>query len=261
MKMGGIIAGVILLFQILFITGATRINGTVDFSAGICSLILDGEEHTSLMLTNTNKTHDVTITGLGWCDIRFLLVGSGGWGYFGGGGSGYLEYRSLQVSAGEVLTAQVGDETAQVGDERLSSSVTLRSGDVYTANSGQWGQGGYEGGGAGYSGGGGGGRNNGGDGGTNGGDGLGGSDGSGGHGTGEDVSSFTFTAWIIEAGAGGEVYTSANGYNYGGGGGGVLVNGQGPQPSPYQGQGYGGGGNGNSAYPDGMPGLILIEIK
>ena len=63
------------------------------------------------------------------------------------------------------------------------------------------------------------------------------------------------------ASAGGEVYTSANGYNYGGGGGGVLVNDQGPKPSSYQGQGYGGGGNGYSAYPDGMPGVILIEIK
>ena len=124
MKMGGIIAGVLLLFQILFITGATCINGTVDFSAGICSLVMDGEEHTSLMLTNTDQTHDVAITGLGWCDIRFLLVGGGGFGYFGGGGSGYLEYRSLQVSTGTVLTARVGDEWQ-------SSNVTFSSGDTY----------------------------------------------------------------------------------------------------------------------------------
>ena len=85
----------------------------------------------------------------------------------------------------------------------------------------------------------------------------------GGSGTGDDVSSFTFTAWNIEAGVGGEVYLTIDGYYYGGGGGGgVLVNGQGPQPSSYHGQGYGGGGNGIGApYGDGMPGVILIEVK
>ena len=234
----------------------TCISGPVDCPAVKCSISLDGEEQTSLILTNTDKIHDVTIAGLGWCNISFLLVGGGGSGqyqYGGGGGSGYLEFGSLQVSAGAVLTAQVGDQTE-------SSSVTFSSGDIYAANPGQDGQP-YDGG-AGYSGGGESGRSfgYGGEGGTDGGDGHAGSDGSGGHGTGEDVSSFTFTAWNIEAGAGGMVYTSANGYNYGGGGGGVLVNGQGPQPRPYQGQGYGGGGNGNSAYPDGNPGVIFIEI-
>ena len=158
------------------------------------------------------------------------------------------------MSAGAVLTAQVGDQTE-------SSSVTFSSGDIYAANPGQDGQP-YDGG-AGYSGGGGSGRSfgYGGEGGTDGGDGHAGSDGSGGHGTGEDVSSFTFTAWNIEAGAGGEVLHSSSGYGYGGGGGGVLVNGEGPQTSPYKGQGYGGGGSGYYSYGDGMPGVILVEIN
>ena len=89
----------------------TCITAPVDCSAVKCGLILDGEENTSLMLTNTDQTHDVTITGWGLCDISFLLVGGGGRGGSGdaGAGSGYLEYGSLQVSAGTVLTARVGD--------------------------------------------------------------------------------------------------------------------------------------------------------
>ena len=108
------------------------------------------------MLTNTDQTHDVKITGWGLCNISFLLVGGGGRGGSGdaGAGSGYLEYGSLQVFAdGAVLTAQVGDK-------RQPSSVTLSSGDTYTANPGQDSQG-YDGG-AGYSGGGGGGPGGGG---------------------------------------------------------------------------------------------------
>ena len=56
------------------------ISGPVDCSAAKCSLALDGEEQTSLMLTNTDQTHDVRITGWGLCDISFLLVGGGGRG-------------------------------------------------------------------------------------------------------------------------------------------------------------------------------------
>ncbi len=179
------------------------------------------------MLTNTDKTHDVTITGWGLCDIRFLLVGGGGRGRSGSGaGSGYLEHCSLQVSAGKVLTAQVGDK-------RQSSSVTLSSGDTYTANPGQDSQG--NDGKNGYIGGGGFGYEYGGDNGTNGGDGQKGYDWSGGHGTGEDVSSFTFTAWIIEAGAEGEVYYDPSyDYYFGGGGGGVRSYGERSGPPAQQ---------------------------
>ena len=234
----------------------TCITGPVDCR---CSLALDGEENTSLMLTNTDQTHDVTITGWGQCNIRFLLVGGGGFAYMDGGGSGYLEYRSLHVSAGTVLTAQVGNKGQ-------SSNLTFSSGDTYTANPGQAGDDDGSDGGDGYSGGGGSGFGQfSGNGGTNGGGGSSSEHyGKGGHGTGEDVSSFTFKAWIIEAGAGGEEYFSkTSGYHTGGGGGGVMVNGQGPQPSQYQGQGYGGGasGLGGEDYRDGMQGVILIEIN
>ena len=178
-----------------------------------CGLALDGEEHTSLMLTHTGQTQSVTLTGWGLCDLTLLLVGGGGnFGSYGGGGSGYLEYSHHQVSAGSVLTAQVGGQ-------RQSSSVTT-SGDTLTALPGYDGQGAD--GGDGYCGGGGGGYY-GGAGGTNGGDGYrdGGADGIGigGPGSRWDVSSFTFNAWKLGAGAGGEVYHQQP-YGYGGGGGG-----------------------------------------
>ena len=50
-------------------------------------------------------------------------------------------------------------------------------------------------------------------------------------------------------------------HGQGGGGGGLLVDGAGPQASQYQGQGYDGGANGYYTHPDGLPGLILIEVN
>ena len=179
-------------------------------------------------------------------------MGGGGIGfaaYGGGGGSGHLVYHSLQVSAGTLLTGHVGDQGQ-------SSSLIISSGDTFIAESGEDGQGYY--GGDGYSGGGGGGGfsnvNVGGDGGTDGGDGV---DGyyTGGAGTGEDISLYTFTTWSLGPGAGGQHD------NYGGGGGGLMVDGAGPQASSYQGVGYGGGGGGYSgSHKYGLQGVILIEI-
>ena len=81
----------------------------------------------------------------------------------------------------------------------------------------------------------------------------------GGSGTGDDVSSFTFTAWSLTAGSGGNSMFGA------GGGGGLLVNGAGPiRPQQSEGEGYGGGGAGGGRSgienPNGLPGVILIEI-
>ena len=64
----------------------------------------------------------------------------------------------------------------------------------------------------------------------------------------------------VGPGAGGEGF--CGGSCFGGGGGGVLVDGQGPVGySSFQGQGYGGGASGSSTYPDGLPGVILMEIN
>ena len=186
----------------------------------------------------------ILVVGGGGRAVRGYAANTGRYG--GGGGSGYLEYRSLQVSAGSIIMAKVGD-----GGQ--SSSLTISDGDTITAQPGEDNQG-YSGG-NGYSGGGGSGRvHSSGVGGSNGGDGEDGSHGNGASGTGQNVSIFTFTTWSLGPGAGGR-YDSGN-YYYGGGGGGLLVNGAGPQGNVYQGKGYGGGGGAGAEHP----GLILVEI-
>ena len=97
-----------------------------------CNLTMNGESSQSLMLTNVGQTSEISIQGWGSCNLTLLVVGGGGIGfaaYGGGGGSGYLEYRSLQVSAGTLLTAQVGDQGR-------SSSLIISSGDTFIAESG-----------------------------------------------------------------------------------------------------------------------------
>ena len=209
-----------------------------------CSLTLDGELYPSLMLTDTGyETHHITVNGAGSCGLTLLLVGCGGNGVFGGAGSGYLNYRRIQVAPGTVLIADVGEKG-------YNSYVAISGGDTLTAEPGQDAQD-WDGG-AGYCGGGGEGSPAA-DGGTGGGDGEDGEEG-----TGEDVSLYTFTSWTITPGAGGRRYPSYSGG--GGGGGGVLVDGEGPLASSWQGQGYGGGGSGATDYRDGLQGVILIEI-
>ena len=110
------------------------------------------------------------------------------------------------------------------------------------------------------------------DGGSDGGD---GEDVVAGAGSGQDVTTFTFNTWVLTPGAPGQGYKYSYNYTscssssayfyerfYGGGGGGVLVDGEGPtRPSVYQGSGYGGGGSGYSSYPNGLPGVILMEVE
>ena len=87
----------------------------------------------SLMLTKVGNTSEITIQGEG-CNLTLLLVGGGGHGGGRvGGGSGYLEYRSLQVSAGTQMIANVGDQGQ-------SSSLTISGGDTITAQPGENGQ-------------------------------------------------------------------------------------------------------------------------
>ena len=232
---------------------STCITAPVDCSLETeCSLTLDGVSSQSLMLTSVGQS-EISVSGWG-CDLTLLVVGGGGHGSSGGGASGYLQYHSLQVSPGTLLTAWVGDQGQ-------SSHVTLSSGDTVTAQPGQNAQGTT--GGDGYSGGGGSASSSsaGNYGGTDGGDGHDGDYGDGGHGTGEDVSLYSFTTWSLSPGAGGQPYYDyASHYYGGGGGGGLMVDGAGPQANSYQGAGYGGGGYGYGD-GDGLQGLILIEIN
>ena len=216
---------------------------------------MGGERSQALMLTRVGQESEISVSGAAvTCDLTLLVVGGGGHhsSIYGGAGSGHLEYRSLQVSAGTVLTARVGDQGQ-------ASSLAISGGDTVTADPGQDGQ--YNDGGSGYCGGGGGGYPSaGGAGGSDGGDGEDGGY-SGGRGSGQNVSGYTFTTWSLTPGAGGRAYHEIFRYYYGGGGGGLLLDGEGPPASQYQGHGYGGGGNGIAIASDGLPGLILLEVN
>ena len=221
-----------------------------------CSLVVDQSVGKSMMVTSVGQAEDILVTGLGECALTLLVVGGGGSGSGGGGGSGHLEYRSLQVTPDTVLTARVGNQSE-------ASSLAINGGVKITAQPGQGGQVpdvGYDGG-SGYCGGGGGGYSSGygGAGGSDGGAGEDGYYGTGGRGSGQDVSLYTFTTWTLTPGDGGQLGHSGN-YYFGGGGGGVLVDGEGPPASSLQGQGYGGGG-GLSGHGSGLPGLILLEVN
>ena len=241
----------------------TCVTAPIDCTATQCSLTMDGEEVTSLMLTSVDQTKEISVKRhSGWqCELTFLVVGGGGrdgGNNFGGAGSGYLEYHSVQLTEDTVLTARVGDQGQ-------ASSVSIRGGDTVTAQPGQDGQG--DDGGDGYSGGGANGSSgHGGDGGSDGGNGENGWIGSSGHqgtggsGTGEDISVYSFTTWTLAPGDGGVQYSNG----CGGGGGGILVDGEGPRSSEYRGQGYGGGAagcTGDVSDEAGLQGVILIEIN
>ena len=223
---------------------------------GPCTMELNGEAFTFLMLTDTSKTHQITMNTS--CELRFLAVGGGGkcTTRGAGAGSGYLRYHTIKVNSGTIINMVVGRQ-------RQPSTVSIANAGTYQANPGQDCQG--DDGGAGYSGGGGDASSEAGAayGGNNGGDGQDGNTGAGGAGTGENISSYTFTSWAISPGAGGK-HSPGSGW-FGGGGGGILVDMEGPQASTYegeylQGQGYGGGGNGWDSYGSGLQGVILIEI-
>ena len=232
------------------------------------------------MLTHVDKTYDIRVDGEG-CEVTFLIVGGGGRAGQGGGGagSGHIQYGSLQVSSGTVMTARVGRGGVHEypGAPAQSSSVTFSdNGDTITAQPGQDGICCLGSGGDGYSGGGTCGYDYGGDGGSDGSDGKNGSynNTSGGKGTGEDISHYSFSTWTLAPGPEGAAYfycpscpIQVPRAYYGGGGGGVLINRAGPEASRYQGQGYGGGGSGwrvsygDVNYGDGLPGVILLEIN
>ena len=71
---------------------------------GSCSLIVEGEQVTSCMVTEPGLETTIDLVndgGEGECELRLLLVGGGGYSDHGaGGGSGYLAYTAQPVPAG-----------------------------------------------------------------------------------------------------------------------------------------------------------------
>ena len=242
-------------------------SGPSDCSTNNCVLEMNGETSESVMLTDTSGTHSITVIGkkmgYGSCALRILAVGGGGEGQCAGGGSGYIQFKSIKVIPGTVTVIN-----ARVGEKSQPSTVTIINNITITADSGQDRKlpGGesdsciYYYGGDGYSGGSAGGYTGGFDGGYGGDDG----DFRGGSGTGEDITSYRLTHWALTPGAGGKVYPEAcsDDGGCGGGGGGVLVDGTGPSTNnSYTGQGFGGGGAGVTSigYECGLQGIILLE--
>ena len=232
-------------------TSTSAFSGPSDCSNDFCSLIDDGQRSTSLIVNDTH-THNLYIPA--WtsdssdtrsCQLRVLAIGGGGRSYGPGGGSGYIQYQTLELSQG--LTT-VSTKVETFGYDTV---VNINGETVITAKHGGSGE---DQGGDGYSGGGMQGGCDGGSGGSDGECGLGGA------GTGEDISHYTFKSFTLSPGAGGEYYVSHS-YYYGGGGGGVLVNGWGPEADPGVGQGYGGGDGGDGMHGgDGLQGVILLEV-
>ena len=224
-----------------------------------CILEYNGESQKHLMFTEpgVHTNVNVSVSSPQSCRLTMFLVGGGGdysSGSGSGAGSGYIQYAYATLKIGTTIISLT------VGDKRQSSVVSLINGDNNVTVEALPGH--DSSGGGGYSGGGAYGNTTVGcDGGTNGGDGESFGSRSGGHGTGEDISSNNFDNFDLTPGAGGKPYfvSSGNSY-YGGGGGGVLVNGEGPQrDSDNQGEGYGGGGGTQDLH--GLSGVILLEVS
>ena len=244
----------------------TCISGPAECQPSDCTMdIGDGK---AAAITEVNRHHTITITaGTGVCTLTLLLVGGGGSGYDvngpkdggAGGGSGYVQYKSVTLSQG------VTEISVFVGSSGTSSNVSVNS-VVTNANPGESG---FYDGGDGYSGGGSADiifsssvkNTYGAGGGYDGGRGYGSQNYGGG--TGENVRDYTFDSFVLTPGEGGVPASWS-----GGGGGGVLVNGKGPDGSNiHQGQGFGGGGPGilstdtASDISNGLQGIVILELS
>ena len=82
------------------------LRSSIDTSTrqGSCSLIVEGEQVTSCMVTEPGLETTIDLVNDGGeaeCELRLLLVGGGGYSDHGaGGGSGYLTYTAQPVPAG-----------------------------------------------------------------------------------------------------------------------------------------------------------------
>ena len=206
----------------------TCVTGPVDCTVSQeCHLLVNGERRTSLMLNEPGvEVGNITLPPIfASCQLRVIVVGGGGKGDQdggNGGGSGYIHYYPTDMAI-----ASEKHITVTVGRSGQASIVYIDNG-VLEAGPGDDGlsypdDGAGPVGGDGYSGGGGycavc-------NGGMDGGDGDGGSQGPGGHGTGEKIALYKMDYFSLTPAPGGQGHEVGDWH--GGGGGGVLVNGQG----------------------------------
>ena len=244
-----------LLKIIVFFLSLSRCTESKVFeSPGDCELVVDGIPHTSLMFADPGAEVSVDVAGdCSTSEVRVVAVGGGGYGSYGGGGSGLIQYQTKGL-------AGVTNIRLTVGDHAEPSSVIINDQRIVAKP-------GFDGilehGGYGYSGGSGWcldvrpcrGGSDGGDG-----DDVGSY--SGGHGSSVDISNYKLDHWVLTPGAGGDGTVQGrcvSGDHEGAGAGGVLVNGYGPDHYVQDGEGYGGGG-GFCGGESGHQGVILLEI-
>ena len=91
-----------------------------------CCLVLDGEGHQALELSRPGA-HSVLVQGSGRCKLRMLAIGGGGHGNgHCGGGSGYLQYKTMSLEDIVIIDAWVGaGNQASTAIFNLDSNITV----------------------------------------------------------------------------------------------------------------------------------------
>ena len=85
----------------------TCVTGPVDCSSNKqqCFLAINGEFYQSLKVTNTSGSQNLTVIGPASCELRIFAVGGGGKDAgVGGAGSGYLQYRVMNLDPGTIVS-------------------------------------------------------------------------------------------------------------------------------------------------------------
>ena len=165
-----------LFVTIIFISSDISVFGQVLQ----CGFNFNGNTYTSRVFTEPDQVISLVNTASD-CQLRALVIGGGGWNVAGGistggGGSGYLQYHTEDISA----NTEISDIQVSVGADRQASSISINGVLIESAAGANGGGIGGEAG-DGYSGGGYGGKYNGG---SDGGNGEGGSGDMMGEGTG-----------------------------------------------------------------------------
>ena len=119
-------------------TSSSAFCGPSDCSNDFCTLagLDDGLPRISLIINDTT-THNLYIPA--WtsdasdtrsCQLRVLAIGGGGYSYCPGGGSGFIQYQTLELSQGMSIVS------AKAGSEGLDTALEINGETVVTAKHG-----------------------------------------------------------------------------------------------------------------------------